>query len=119
MRERHVGYLVVTESIQSGARERPVGVLTDRDIVVSVVARKLNSERVTVGEVMTQPPVTVCETDPVEKALREMRRVGVRRLPLVDQQGMLLGIVSHDAVLAFIGRGLRSIMDSIGEYPDK
>ena len=118
MRERHVGYLVVTDTNSNADPERPVGVLTDRDIVVAVVARKGDSEKMTVDEVMTQPPVTVRATDPVEKALREMRRVGVRRLPVVDQQGMLLGIVSRDDVLAFTARELRSIVDSIGEYAE-
>ncbi len=119
MRARHVGYLVVTEPNVNGGRERPVGVLTDRDIVVAVVARKGDSERLTVGDVMTQPPVMVRMTDPVEKALREMRRVGVRRLPVIDQQGMLLGIVSRDDVLGFIASQLRSVIDSMGEHAEE
>ncbi len=119
MRQRHVGYLVVTDGNPAGGgRERPVGVLTDRDIVVAVVARKADSATVTVGEVMTQPPVMVRATDPVEKALREMRRVGVRRLPVVDQQGMLVGIVSRDDVLAFVAGELRGVADSIAEYAE-
>ncbi len=118
MRERHVGYLVVTEPGATG-RGRPVGVLTDRDIVVAVVARKVDAEKIAVGDVMTQPAVTVRATDPVEKALHEMRRVGVRRLPVVDQQGMLLGIVSRDDVLSFIARQLHSVMDSMGEHAEE
>ena len=118
MRQKHVGYLVVTSSNPTGGRERPVGVLTDRDIVVAVVARKADSKTVTVGEVMTQPPVTVRATDPVQKALREMRRVGVRRLPVVDQQGALVGIVSRDDLLAFVATELRSVVDSIAEYAE-
>ncbi len=119
MRERHVGYLVVTEPNPLRPGERPVGVLTDRDIVVAVVARKLVPGRVTVGEVMTQPPVTVRDTDSVEKALREMRRVGVRRLPVVDQHGALVGIVSVDDMIGFVASELRIVVDAIGEYAER
>ena len=96
-----------------------MGVLTDRDIIVAVVAHKRDAERVIVGEIMTQPPVTVRTTDPVENALREMRRVGVRRLPVVDQQGMLSGIVSRDDVLRFVVSELRSVIESIGEHSER
>jgi CBS domain-containing protein len=67
MRERHVGYLVVTEPNSNGVPERPVGILSDRDIVVAVVARKGDAGKITVGEIMTQPPVSVRATDSVEK----------------------------------------------------
>ncbi len=119
MRQRHLGYLVVTEPSPVGGGERPVGVLTDRDIVVAVVARKADLASVTVGEIMTQPPVTVRESDSVEKALREMRRVGVRRLPVVDQQRALVGVVSLDDLLSFVARELHSVARSIGEYAEE
>ncbi len=119
MRERHVGYVVVTEPNPACGGTRPVGVLTDRDIVVAVVARKLDPGRVTVGEVMTQPAVTVRHTDSVEKALQEMRRVSVRRLPVVDQHGAFVGIVSVDDMIGFVASELRVVVDAIGEYAER
>ncbi len=118
MRQEHVGYLVVVDPGDAG-RRRPVGVLTDRDIVVAVVARKRKSESVTVEEVMTQPPVTIRATDSLEKALHEMRRVGIHRLPVVDQHGMLAGLVSRDDVLRFVASELRSVVESAGDYSDE
>ncbi len=114
MHQEHVGYLVVVES-RNGVRGRPVGVLTDRDIVVAIVARKRDSRSVPVSDVMTQPALTVRVTDPVAKALREMRRVGIRRLPVVDEEGILSGIVSQEDVLSFVATELRSVMDSFGQ----
>jgi CBS domain-containing protein len=72
-----VGYLVVVEADAAGTRV-PIGVLTDRDIVVSIVARNADPKVFTVGDVMTANPVTVYELDAIEKAMQEMRRIGVR-----------------------------------------
>ncbi len=99
MRQRHVGYLIVTEPDLASGDEKPVGVITDRDIVVTVVAPGENPQALRVGDVMTRQPVTVQETEPVGTALREMRRIGVRRLPIVGTRGELRGVLSLDDVL--------------------
>src|SRR6516225_10815203 len=94
MREKHIGFLVVVEPDVADGLQRPVGVLTDRDIVITVVAREADPRTLRVGDIMTQQPVTVSASDSIERALREMRRIGVRRLPTVGQRGELVGIVS-------------------------
>lgn len=99
MRQRHVGYLIVTEPDLASGDERPVGVLTDRDIVVTVVAPGENPQSLRVGDVMTRQPVTVNESESVATALREMRRIGVRRLPIIGARGELRGILSLDDIL--------------------
>jgi CBS domain-containing protein len=99
MREKHIGYLVVVEpGMQEGLV--PVGVLTDRDIVVSVVAVGADPSALCVGDVMTRKPVVVLLEDTVSDALQEMRRIGVRRLPVVGPYGNLHGILSLDDLLA-------------------
>jgi len=113
MRAHHIGYLVVIEADTVDGRQRPVGVLTDRDIVVTVVARETDPRSLCVGDIMTPQPVTVSETDSVEKTLREMRRVGVRRLPVVGKHGELVGIVSIDDVLDFLAGQLQNLAASI------
>jgi CBS domain-containing protein len=113
MRARHIGYLVVVEADAVDGRERPVGVLTDRDIVITVVARETDPRSLRVGDIMTQQPVTASEADSVEKTLREMRRVGVRRLPVVGQHGELVGIISLDDVLDFLAGQLQNLAGSI------
>src|SRR5512147_2848625 len=74
MREKHVGYLVVADPDVSGPTQRPIGVLTDRDIVVGVVAQDVNPRSLTVGDVMTRNPVVIELNDTIAAAVQEMRR---------------------------------------------
>jgi CBS domain-containing protein len=113
MREKHVGYLVVIEPDRADSRPMPIGVLTDRDIVVSIVARGADPRTFTVGDVMTGNPVTVYELDPIEKAVQEMRRIGVRRLPVVGKLGELKGVLSLDDVLDVVSGELRDLAGAI------
>jgi CBS domain-containing protein len=113
MREKHIGYLVVVDPEVVDQSLRPVGVVTDRDIVVSVVAREADPRALRVGDVMTQQPVTIGSAEPVEHALREMRRIGVRRLPVVGQRGELIGVLSLDDVLEVLAGALQNVAGSI------
>jgi CBS domain-containing protein len=108
MREKHIGYLVVVE--QYG---RPVGVLTDRDIVISVVAKRADPSRLTVADVMTRDPATADEGESVDGALRTMRRMGVRRLPVIGPKGLLAGILSLDDVLDALAAELAEVSGAI------
>jgi CBS domain-containing protein len=95
MRAEHVGDLVVVSP-----EGRPVGMLTDRDIVVSAVAQSSDRlDRLTVGDVMSRDVVTVHVSDPLDAAVTKMRARGVRRLPVVSADGRTKGIVALDDVL--------------------
>jgi CBS domain-containing protein len=111
MREEHVGNLIVVE--QRGSAMVPVGILTDRDIVVGVVAKRVAADSLTVGDAMTSEILTVRDDDGVEFALREMRRRGVRRAPVVGKRGELVGIVSLDDVIQHLATQLGRIADAI------
>jgi CBS domain-containing protein len=113
MRENHIGYLVVVEPDPGGTTVKPVGVLTDRDIVVAVVARETDPRSLRVGDVMTRQPVVAAEGDSIATALQEMRRIGVRRLPVVGQRGQLVGVLSLDDVLDGLAADLQSVAGSI------
>jgi len=102
MREAHVGDLVVVE--QRGGRRVPVGMLTDRDLVVEVLAEKVDPESVRVGDVMSTDVITVRADNGLDFALGEMERRGLRRLPVVDSDGTLVGIVSIDDVVDHVAR---------------
>ena len=95
MRTQHVGMLVV---LRPGER-RPVGVLTDRDIVVEVVAKDLPPRLITVGDAMTCDPVVVHDDDTLGRVTEEMRAKGVRRVPVVDRRGDLIGVIAADDLL--------------------
>ena len=94
MRSRRVGSLVVVNDAYE-----PVGIVTDRDIVVRVLALGLSPRDTTVDRIMTKPPETVSEHATAVEALRVMSRGGFRRVPVVDRLGKLAGIVTLDDVL--------------------
>jgi CBS domain-containing protein len=99
MRENHIGFLVVVRPTLPEGGLEPVGVITDRDIVVSTLALDIDPAAVSVGDVMTQKPAVVLTHDSVADALYQMRHRGVRRLPVVGQYGKLVGVVSLDDIL--------------------
>jgi CBS domain-containing protein len=113
MRERHIGYLVVVEPVFADGSQKAVGVLTDRDIVVTVVARQTDPRTLRVGDVMTRQPVVVAETDALEKALEAMRRIGVRRMPVVGDRGQLVGVLSLDDIIDALALDLGDVAASI------
>ncbi|MFN8854000.1 MAG: CBS domain-containing protein [Planctomycetaceae bacterium] len=97
MHSRNVGTLVVVDADQT-----PLGIVTDRDLTVRVLAHKGGADGQTVGEVMTAFPRTVHEDTPIEEALRIMRQGKFRRLPVVDGPGHLRGMVSLDDILELL-----------------
>lgn len=111
MREEHVGDLIVIE--QRNGITVPVGILTDRDLVLGVLAKGVPLDAVTVGDVMTRGLLTVKEDNGISFTLREMRRVGVRRAPVVDNAGGLVGVVSIDDAIEHISAQLGDIADAM------
>jgi CBS domain-containing protein len=101
MRTSHVGNLVVVENRPDG--QVPIGIVTDRDIVISVVAGDPDHVNyLLVNDVMSSNLVTARESDSVESSLQRMREHGVRRLPIVDEAGLLVGILTLDDVLQYL-----------------
>lgn len=97
MRSKNVGALVI---VNAG---RPVGMLTDRDIVVEVVARGMDPKEVRVGDVMVKKPVTIRQDLGIFDAARTFAKTGVRRLPVVTASGVLVGVITMDDVVMLLG----------------
>jgi CBS domain-containing protein len=108
MRENHVGSIVVVEQMNGGKR-LPVGILTDRDIIVEVIAPGLDPETITVGDVMATELVTVRETEGLLETMEIMRYKGVRRMPVVDSAGQLVGIASIDDLLEVLAEEMTEL----------
>jgi CBS domain-containing protein len=104
MATRCVGTLVILDR-----EKRPVGILTDRDLAVRVLAEGLNPDTTPVADVMTLHPTTVNENTSIEDVLALMRAKSVRRLPVVERQGRLVGLVSVDDVLAQLAEEFRHL----------
>jgi CBS domain-containing protein len=107
MRRYHVGDLVVVE--ESDGKRIPVGIITDRDIVVEVVAAGLDPKVLTVGEIMGPELVTGQEDDGILDTLQIMRTKGVRRLPILAEDGSLLGIVTVDDLIEVFAEELTDL----------
>ncbi len=92
MREHHVGDIVVVE--EQGTEKKPVGIVTDRDLVVEVLAQDVDLNAVTAKDVMSSELVTVTEQDSLLDTLETMRGTGIRRVPVVNKNGGLEGILT-------------------------
>jgi CBS domain-containing protein len=86
-----------------------VGIVTDRDIIVEVIATGLDPAVITVGDIMSQDLVVGRESDTVLETLEIMRFKGVRRLPTVDRDGQLVGIVTVDDLLEVLAEELNEL----------
>lgn len=107
MRERHVGAVVVVDEHQG--RARPVGIVTDRDLVVEVMACSVEPGMLLAADLIVADPVTAVDTELVFDAIWHMRRTGIRRLPVVDVQGNLMGILTTDDVTRFLAEQLSGV----------
>ncbi len=97
MLKHHTGDLVVLNDLDD--ERQPTGILTDRDIVVRVISADLNPNTSCVGEVMSCPLVIASAQEDTAAALERMAKHGVRRLPVTDAHGRILGVVTLDDLL--------------------
>jgi CBS domain-containing protein len=104
MHERAVGTLVVVNDAA-----QPIGILTDRDLVTRVMARERIPAETPLREVMTAVPKTVTEDESIEDAPAEMRRGNFRRLPVVDSDSRLVGLVTLDDILMLLSEEFNDI----------
>lgn len=107
MRRYHVGDLVVVDEDQG--RRVPVGMVTDRDLVVEVIAREQPFASCTVSAIMSATVVCVPETAGVIETIQLMRSHGVRRVPVVDAGGALVGILAADDLLDLLAEELSAL----------
>jgi CBS domain-containing protein len=112
MRRRHVGAIVVVEPASQAAK--PVGILTDRDIVCGQLARGADLYCLTVGDVMSTELTTVGEDDDVADVIKRLAMAGVRRAPVVNPVGDLVGVLSFDDVLPVVSAELAGLARLIG-----
>jgi CBS domain-containing protein len=113
MREKHVGDLVVVSNSPDGMT--PLGVVTDRDLVVEVLGNGRDPEKTLLSSIMRTPVVMALESEDSAQAIERMRNHGVRRLPIVNGRGLLVGIVTLDDLL----RLLIADADALLQIPDR
>jgi len=111
MRIKHVGDLVVVED-PDGDRI-PLGVVTDRDLVIEVLAKGLDPAKTQLKDIMRTPVVVATETEDSTQAIERMRMHGVRRIPVVGEGGALKGIVTLDDLLRQFAADATALLDVV------
>ncbi|MDZ7828548.1 MAG: CBS domain-containing protein [Halofilum sp. (in: g-proteobacteria)] len=100
MRQHHVGDVIVVEDRQQG--RVPVGIVTDRDLVIKILQVGVDPDVFVLGDLMTGKLLTVHEDDALEACLHRMHERGVRRAPVLDDEGALVGVLSLDDVIELV-----------------
>lgn len=107
MREQRVGSVIVCED--RGAQRIPIGILTDRDILLALLQSGVRLNETFIGEVMSRDPLVLHDAESIEQAVDRMRAYAVRRAPVVTASGSLLGIVSVDDLFDVLAEQLHDI----------
>ncbi|MBI3481127.1 MAG: CBS domain-containing protein [Nitrosomonadales bacterium] len=117
MRQHHVGDVVVVDD-RGGARV-PVGIVTDRDLVVEIMAPAIDQMLITVGDIMAPDLVTVKENAGLSETIEYMRAKGVRRVPVVNVSGGLVGILTLDDLLELLAEELLALAKLVRQAQKK
>ena len=117
MRQHHIGDVVVVE--ERGGVRVPVGIVTDRDLVVEIMAPAIDQTVITVGDIMVTELATVKENAGLSETIEYMRAKGVRRVPVVDRGGGLVGILTLDDLLELLAEELLALAKLVGHEQKK
>lgn len=109
MKEKNVGAVVVVE------KQKPIGIITDRDLVVRCIAEDRVAENLVARDIMTSPVKTIHASGEIFEALSVMREYNVRRLPVVDNNGFVTSILTLSDVLSLLTNEL-SALTTISQY---
>jgi len=109
MRKHHVGCLVI---VSDDGKSLPTGIVTDRDIVIEVLAEEISMETVTVKDIMTHSLILAAEEDDILDALQLMEDHGVRRLPVINSKNELTGLLSLNDILKVVEELLDVILST-------
>jgi CBS domain-containing protein len=113
MREHHTGDLVVIDNADE--EREPVGIVTDRDIVVEVLAQGRDPDQTKVGDIMSKQLVIASESEDAFQALQRMVAHGVRRIPVVDDEQCVQGIVTLDDMLRVHAEAANSLVQIVSK----
>ncbi len=114
MREHGIGSVVIVNE-----KNEPIGIVTERDLVIKVVSRGLKPDEVVAKEIMSSPVITVEEDVDVNEAVEIMANKGIRRLPIVDEDGKLVGIVTMQDILRVEPHILRTIEEEMERFKEE
>jgi signal-transduction protein with cAMP-binding, CBS, and nucleotidyltransferase domain len=108
MGEKNVGSVVVVTG-----DNRPAGILTDRDLAIRVMAQEKNPGEIRAEDVLTRDVITFQDSMGIYEAIQKMTDAGIRRMPIVDDAGKLIGIVTMDDIVRMLGEEMAAIAKNI------
>ncbi|MDD4566820.1 Hypoxic response protein 1 [Methanoculleus chikugoensis] len=108
MGEKNVGSVVVVTG-----DNRPAGIVTDRDLAIRVTAQERNPGEVRVSDILTRDVITFQDSMGIYEAIQKMTAEGIRRMPVVDDGGRLIGIVTMDDIVRMLGEEMAAIAKNI------
>ena len=103
MTDMNVGSVIVVDD------DKPSGILTDRDIVTKVLSQDKDPKTTKIRDIMTSPAVTISKDRDIIDVTRLMSERGIRRFPVVDANGKIIGVITLDDVLVFLGQEMQNI----------
>jgi CBS domain-containing protein len=109
MKEKNIGCVVVTDN------HRPVGIVTDRDIALRSATLSDEPETALIESIMTRDPMIIRKDTGIFDAIQEMKTKGVRRMPIVDSGGRLVGLLTVDDLIRLLAREMADIARIIGK----
>jgi CBS domain-containing protein len=107
MTDMNVGTVIVT------VEDSPTGLLTDRDIVTKVLAQEKDPKTTKIDEIMVTPVVTISEDKGIFDVTKLMSTHGIRRFPVVDANGKLVGVIALDDVIVLLGEEMKNIAGAL------
>jgi CBS domain-containing protein len=111
MRDEHVGFLIVVQ--EGDPARKPLGVITDRDVVLQIVARDVDAHSVTAADIMSRDPLVARESEDLNEVMQAMRLAGFRRIPVLTNDGALTGVIAIDDAIDVVAGLLCDICGSI------
>ena len=113
MREGHTGSIIVCDMI--GGLRRPVGIVSDHDLVIEILAQEAPAEQVSLGDIMTLCPSSARENGEIFETLQRMRSLGLRRMPVLDDNGALVGLIALENLIELIEEELEALVALLRE----
>ncbi len=107
MREQHVGAVVVVS--KDGNLARPIGVVTDRDLVIAAFAADVDLDAISVKDVMSGDLLAATTEDDLWYTVQRMSDRGVRRLPVTDSSGTLQGMLALDDLIELVAESMNNL----------
>lgn len=111
MRNQHVGEVIVVD--KRDGNYIPVGIVTDRDLVIEIMALEVDVEQISIGNIMGLELITVNEDYSLSDTLDIMQQHGVRRLPVVNCNGILSGLIDMELILNVLCQDLGKMLELI------